>query len=80
MSRRILSRFDHRKLAGRITEVYGGHVSELAYRIGIAPTGLKNKLKGNGDFKASEIARICEELDIPFAEIQQYFFKEEADS
>lgn len=68
---------NYAKLRGRIREVYGTQEAFAAVA-GIKPATLTLKLNGRTDWKLDEIARICRVLDIPPAEVHQYFFCNES--
>ena len=64
------------KLRGRIAEK-GYTISSLADKIAMSRQSLRLKITNKVDFRASEIEVIREVLDIPYEEIQLYFFYHE---
>lgn len=66
---------DQKKLRGRIIEKYETQ-EEFAKALGVTPGTLSQKLKEKRDLKREEIAKWCKLLEIPFDEMQSYFFKE----
>lgn len=66
--------FDFWRLRGRIKNT-GYSIKSLAENIGMAYWTLCQRLNGSLDFQSSEIAKICEVLGIPDAEIPGYFFE-----
>lgn len=48
--------------------------SEIAETLGITRQGLYNKLYGKKEFKASEVRKLSELLDLTSAEREQIFF------
>lgn len=66
-------KFNHSKLLGKIREC--GYTQErLAEAINITKATLNAKLNNQFYFTAKEIYAICEVLNIPVAEIGEYFF------
>jgi len=65
--------FDYSKLRGRIVEKFGV-LSAFAKAMGFSDGTLSSKLFSKTYFTSDEIAVACELLDIPFEEIQPYFF------
>jgi len=65
--------FDFSKLRGRIVEQFGSCRS-FCRATGFTPGTLSARLNGVIAFKADEIRRICEVLQIPDAEVVAYFF------
>lgn len=46
----------------------------LAERVGLTPAGFRNCVKNKAEFKASQIAILCEELDIVEPEQKEAIF------
>ena len=65
--------FDYSKLRGRIVEKYGSN-SEFAVALGLKRPQLSARLNHTTLFRAAEIKRAQELLEIDPAEIGQYFF------
>ena len=65
--------FNHAKLLGRLKE-FGMTQENLAEKIGMAKATLNLKLNGKAYFTSKEMAKILEELKIPFEEVSAYFF------
>ena len=65
--------FDYSKLLGRIKEK-GFTQETLAKHIGITPGVMSEKMNNRTPFKQREMFAICEALDIPIADIGEYFF------
>ena len=64
---------DYCKLRAKIFEVFRTQEAfALAMRMSLA--SLNQRLSGKLDWKACEIARACELLDIPIADNYLYFF------
>lgn len=61
------------RLVGLVRE-RGMTLLEFADKIGISESTLHAKLRGESDFKQSEIRAACSVLGIPEAEIPAYFF------
>ena len=70
-------KYDYSKLKGRIVEKLKnqGNFTEL---MKLSGQTISQKLKGNIEFKQSEIQRDCEILDIPLIEIKEYFFSQKS--
>ena len=66
-------RFDYNKLLGRMREKSVTQKT-LAYQIHNTTGTLNQKLNNKGFFKQTEIYDICVLLQIPIAEIGDYFF------
>lgn len=49
-------------------------VTWVASKLGISREGLHKKLRGNSEFKASEIAKMSKILNLTNDEIKDYFF------
>lgn len=49
-------------------------VTWVARKLGISREGLHKKLRGNSEFKASEIATMSKILNLTNDEIREYFF------
>lgn len=63
----------HNELLGRMTSKEYTQKT-LSEKINVSVPTMCNKMKGNVDFKASEIKKLCEVLDIDTGEIGKYFF------
>lgn len=61
------------KLKGRIVEK-GFTLERFSHEIGISRPVLRKKISNEVDFKASEIEKIMNVLDIPKAVVADYFF------
>lgn len=68
--------FEYGKLLGRIREK-GYTQAQLAKMVGMTPGTLSQKLNNLAYFKQTEIADICEVLEIPDCEVRAYFFTQE---
>ena len=68
--------FDFSKLEGRIIEKFGTRAA-CAKAVGMPETYLYNRLGGRVHFSLPDVCTLCapECLDIPLAEIGEYFFK-----
>lgn len=66
-------KFNHSKLLGRIREC-GFTQEQLAEAIGVSKTTLSAKLNCQFYFTAKEMYAICNVLNIPLCEIDEYFF------
>ena len=62
------------KLKGRMREKDMTQ-AEMASLLGITPTGLYKKLKGEAPFKIDEAFKIFTALDLPETELRSYFFE-----
>lgn len=60
------------KLKCRIKE--WGTQGEFACELGISETSLNMKVNGKSAFSISEIKNTCDILDIPYKDIDEYFF------
>jgi len=65
--------YDYSKLLGRITEKYGSQAN-FSGAMGISERSLSLKLNGRVGFKQAEIAKACKLLELPGADIPEYFF------
>ena len=65
--------YDYRKLRGRIKEKYGTQ-SEFSKKIGLSEVSVSNKLNNIVDWGQEEIENIIIALEIPYTDIQDYFF------
>lgn len=65
--------FDHSKLIGRIIEKFKTRQA-FAEAMGMSPTVLTGRLKGDIQWTAEEIAKAIDLLEIEPGEIQVYFF------
>lgn len=61
------------KLRGRIREKYGTQ-QKFAKDLGISYTSLVQRLGGKIEFKASEMMKACDLLEIDYADAPAYFF------
>lgn len=52
----------------------GYRLKWIAKKMGITPFSLTKKLKGETEFKASEIGKLCILMGIPSEDISKYFF------
>ncbi len=66
--------YDYSKLRGKITEKFSTQ-SNFAKALGISEHSLSTKVSGKTPFKQAEISAACALLDIPSAEVMDYFFK-----
>ena len=69
--------FDFSKLRGRIVERFGSSLALCqSQKIDLTPAALSERLNNHTPFKAPEIIALCapDVLDIPAAEINDYFF------
>lgn len=65
--------YNYAKLLGRIVERVGTQ-SNFAAKIGLSERSVSLKLNGKVGWKQSEIAAVCDLLDIAENEIPAYFF------
>lgn len=65
--------FNNGKLLGRMKEK-GYSQERLADYVGISANSLNRKLSGKTDFKASEIEKVSNALEIGNGELYDYFF------
>lgn len=63
----------YKKLRGAIREKFGTQEA-FAKAIDMHPTTLSFKLSGKSDWTKQDIAIVCEKLDIPIANVPEYFF------
>ena len=63
----------NKKLKLKILDVFDT-LKAFAEAMGFTKTQLSQRLNGNVEWKASEIARACDLLHIPYAEAYLYFF------
>ena len=61
------------KLKGRITEK-GYNLTSFSEAVHISRPCLRKRINGLADFKASEIEKICEVLEISRSDMCSYFF------
>lgn len=66
-------KYDYSKLIGRIIEKYGTR-KNFAKAMKISPETLSKRLSGKRDFSRDEIYNISSLLEIPFNELEPYFF------
>lgn len=66
--------YDTNKLRGRIIEKFG---SQRAFcnAVGSNPSFVSKYLKGGANLSQNTIARWAEALEIPFGELDSYFFR-----
>ena len=64
--------WDYSRLKGRTREA-GLRQEDVGSAIGLTPTTYSLKLNCKAEFKQREIERICKVLNIPFAEIPDFF-------
>jgi len=65
--------WDYSRLKGRMKEA-GLRQEDVGAAIGLTPTTYSLKLNSKAEFRQSEIEGICQVLNIPFADIPNYFF------
>lgn len=65
--------FDYARLRGKIYEVFGKQYA-FAVAMKMTNTALSKKLNNQASWKATEMARACSLLGIPFADAPLYFF------
>jgi transcriptional regulator with XRE-family HTH domain len=65
--------YDYSKLTGRIIEKCGTRKA-FAKAIGLTPETISMRLSGKRDFSRDEIFRIAQVLEIPYNELEPYFF------
>ena len=63
------------KLRGRLAEI-GMTMSEFAENMGLSRPTARKKVDGEVQFLGAEIKRACKILDIPYTEIETYFFNQ----
>lgn len=68
-----MNSYDYRKLRGRIKEKYGTQ-AEFSKKIGLSEVSVSNKLNNLVDWDQEEIENVIIALEIPFTDIQAYFF------
>ena len=61
------------KLEGKIVEVFGTKAN-FAAAMELSQTTMNAKLKGRIDWKRNEMRKACDLLEIPLAELVDYFF------
>lgn len=64
--------FDHSKLRGLIIEKFETRAA-FAKAMGLLPSTLSGRLKGQTKFTTEEVAKAVELLEIPAEEISTYF-------
>lgn len=69
-------KFDYRRLRGRIREVFGTE-TKFAKKLGISRTSMSQRMNNASEFSATEILNASRLLEIPAADIPDYFFSEE---
>lgn len=65
--------FDYSKLRGRIVEKYGT-LGNFAEAFGRSTVSVSEKMNNKCDWSQADIIKVREMLDIPKAEIAEYFF------
>jgi transcriptional regulator with XRE-family HTH domain len=65
--------YDYSKLTGRIVEKFGTR-KEFAKAVGLTPETISMRLSGKRDFSRDEIFHIAKLLEIPYNELEPYFF------
>ena len=65
--------YDYRKLRGRIREKFGTQ-AEFSRNIGLSEVSVSNKLNNVVDWGQDEMESAIVALEIPFSDIQSYFF------
>jgi transcriptional regulator with XRE-family HTH domain len=68
-----MPKMNYAKLLGRIKE-RGETQKSVAEKVGISESQFSQKISGNYPFKQTDIQKICELLDVDFAEVGKYFF------
>lgn len=63
----------YRKLKGKIKEVYDTQEA-FGKAMDMGKVALSQRLNGSVEWKASEIAKACDKLNIPLADAYMYFF------
>ena len=63
-----------KKLRGKIGEFYDTQHA-FADAMGMSYTALNHRLNGKVDWKASEMAKACELLNVPLKDTHMYFFQ-----
>lgn len=54
--------------------------SHIAKSVGLTVTGLMNKVNNESDFKALEIKKLCELLDLSISDKEAIFFADNVDN
>lgn len=65
--------YNYSKLRGRITEKLGT-LGNFIIEMNMSEPAIYNKFNNRTEFKQSEILKACEILNIPIAQISEYFF------
>ena len=65
--------FDYSKLRGRIVEKYKSQAA-FSKAFGLSENSLCRKMTNKGRFSTDDIVRISKMLEIPAAELHEYFF------
>lgn len=68
-----MSSYDYSRLLGRIKE-YGFTQATLSKQLNISETSLNLSLNNKREFKQEEMLSACDVLNIPLANIAEYFF------
>ena len=68
-----VQQMNYEMLNAKIEDI-GLPVSAIADKIGVSPRSLKRKLRGESDFKGSEMTRISEILQLTSEERDSIFF------
>ena len=64
---------NYAKLRGKIREVYGTQ-DAFAKAMNMSNVSVSHRLNGKLEWKAKEIAKACQVLNIPLSENAEYFF------
>lgn len=64
---------DYKKLKLKIKEVFDTQEA-FSKVIGMSQTSLNQRLNGSVEWKVSEIAKVCDLLNIPLSDAHLYFF------
>lgn len=66
-------RFDNSKLRGKVYEVCGD-IASFSTAIGASAATVSAKIRGEADWKATEIYKAAGVLNIPITDLGAYFF------
>lgn len=66
-------KYNFSKLNGKIVEIFGTQLA-FAEAIGLSEMTISKKMNGKRPWKQTDMAKACEVLGIPIAEIPAYFF------
>lgn len=64
---------EENKLRGKVFEKFRT-LTDFARAIGTTTATASRKLSGKSQWNYKEVAKVCETLDIPMGEADQYFF------